>query len=355
MKACFLLVAAALAVPLKSAVLPFGPDLIADYTTFAVKHVHSLAVVGEAQALSIAAATAADLGVSPSDMRVTWSYKSDIGLNHVYMVQTLNGLDIVNAVMNVNLDAYGQKLSIGSTLFKPAFSEADMGSNEQINLMARTVLQKPVKTPTEGLNALLMHVSLETAVISSIVETQGSWVIIVSHPVKATVPVKLAYLTGKDRNSVKLVYDLEIDLKDNWYSAQVDAVTGEVLNMVDYVSHSTFNVYPVGQNDPGTGKRSLLKDPENLLASPLGWNARIAKNKLVDYSTTYGNNVYASDNPTGGDDDSDNFRPDGGPHHNFDFPINFKKEPDTYLSAAITNLFYWNNIMHDLFCTWRLM
>ncbi len=34
---------------------------------------------------------------------------------------------------------------------------------------------------------------------------------------------------------------------------------------------------------------------------------------------------------------------------NFSFPINFAMEPKTYLNAAITNLFYWNNIMHDVF------
>jgi len=34
---------------------------------------------------------------------------------------------------------------------------------------------------------------------------------------------------------------------------------------------------------------------------------------------------------------------------NFNFPINFNQEPDLYVDAAISNLFYWNNLVHDIF------
>lgn len=33
----------------------------------------------------------------------------------------------------------------------------------------------------------------------------------------------------------------------------------------------------------------------------------------------------------------------------FVFPLDLTAEPESYLDAAITSLFYWNNIMHDLF------
>ena len=33
----------------------------------------------------------------------------------------------------------------------------------------------------------------------------------------------------------------------------------------------------------------------------------------------------------------------------FDYPLNLEKQPSTYIDAAIVNLFYWNNIIHDLF------
>src|SRR5690606_10600747 len=41
--------------------------------------------------------------------------------------------------------------------------------------------------------------------------------------------------------------------------------------------------------------------------------------------------------------------PDGGPGLVFDFPLDETLNPDGYRPAAVTNLFYWNNIIHDVF------
>jgi extracellular elastinolytic metalloproteinase len=59
--------------------------------------------------------------------------------------------------------------------------------------------------------------------------------------------------------------------------------------------------------------------------------------------------VYAQNNPDGGNNWRRNHRPSGGKKADFDFPIDLKKGPSTYIDAAIANLFYWNNIIHDLF------
>ncbi|MBK7946636.1 MAG: M36 family metallopeptidase [Flavobacteriales bacterium] len=40
--------------------------------------------------------------------------------------------------------------------------------------------------------------------------------------------------------------------------------------------------------------------------------------------------------------------PDGGATLDFDFPINLANAPNTYQSALITNLYYWNNTVHDV-------
>jgi extracellular elastinolytic metalloproteinase len=34
---------------------------------------------------------------------------------------------------------------------------------------------------------------------------------------------------------------------------------------------------------------------------------------------------------------------------NFNFAINFNQQPDLYIDAATSNLFFWNNIIHDIF------
>jgi len=54
--------------------------------------------------------------------------------------------------------------------------------------------------------------------------------------------------------------------------------------------------------------------------------------------------------PGGGYDYQNNYRPDGGPALNFDFPLDLTNNPPDYIDAATTNLFYWNNVIHDLLC-----
>ena len=41
-------------------------------------------------------------------------------------------------------------------------------------------------------------------------------------------------------------------------------------------------------------------------------------------------------------------QPDGGATLDFLFPIDLTMQPDTYQPAAVTNLFYWVNVMHDV-------
>ena len=40
--------------------------------------------------------------------------------------------------------------------------------------------------------------------------------------------------------------------------------------------------------------------------------------------------------------------PDGGAALDFDFPLNLDAGASDYRPAAVTNLFYWNNIIHDV-------
>jgi hypothetical protein len=47
------------------------------------------------------------------------------------------------------------------------------------------------------------------------------------------------------------------------------------------------------------------------------------------------------------DDQADLPRPQGVPQRVFDFPMDLDKAPTSYGNAAVTQLFYWNNWMHD--------
>jgi len=166
------------------------------------------------------------------------------------------------------------------------------------------------------------------------------------------VKAKLAYLQVDDGKRLELVWDYEVDVLDHWWNAEVSAVSGEVLALYDWVDNSgSYEVYPVGVNDPDDGERKKEINPfkpgEN--ASPLGWRSQSAQ---VKFSDTRGNNVYAQTNPTGGTGWQNNYRPTGdgeGDYLTFDFGINWTLQPNQYVDAATTNLFHWNNFIHDVF------
>ncbi|HET7899312.1 MAG TPA: M36 family metallopeptidase, partial [Flavisolibacter sp.] len=102
---------------------------------------------------------------------------------------------------------------------------------------------------------------------------------------------------------------------------------------------------------PG-GTPTLVTNPWNLSpagsgATTLIWN----EDGLKQYVHTRGNNVVAQEDQNA--DDSVGTRAKGTRQNNhlyFDFTPDFNAPPTDSVnqSAAITNLFYWNNIMHDL-------
>ena len=121
-----------------------------------------------------------------------------------------------------------------------------------------------------------------------------------------------------------------------------------VLSVIDWVADSAYRVFQFGMNDPNDGPRRLVTNPHYPLGSPVGWHT-MALDKNKNNTLTMGNNVYAQENKKGRDEWTENYRPDGGKSLVFDFPANLTDQPSSYLDAAIVNLFYWNNIIHDLF------
>jgi len=157
---------------------------------------------------------------------------------------------------------------------------------------------------------------------------------------------RLAYVQVDYGTKLELVWEFELDVYDHWWNAFVSTTTGDIIALFDWVDDATFQVYPIGVNDPDDGMRVVIVNPEVSNASPLGWHNQGNGNT---FTTTAGNNAYAQENWSGGTAWQNNYRPNGGPALHFEFPINFNQEPDMYIDASTTNLFYWNNIIHDVF------
>ncbi|EFZ00753.2 extracellular elastinolytic metalloproteinase precursor [Metarhizium robertsii ARSEF 23] len=143
----------------------------------------------------------------------------------------------------------------------------------------------------------------------------------VSHP-----NAKLVYLRKKD-GRLALTWGVETDVPDNWLLSYVDAYHSDMIhNVADYVSDlATYQVYLWTVNDPTEGARTSLNDP---------WK--------------YGRFAIHMDNPTGGDDNESNYRPDS-PSDTFVYPYDpSQSDPTSYVGASITQLFFTANKYHDL-------
>jgi len=111
---------------------------------------------------------------------------------------------------------------------------------------------------------------------------------------------------------------------------------------------NSYNVYPIPIENPNYGGRSIEISPwdANRTASPNGWH-QIGS---TTYTTTRGNNAdaYEDSNSTNTPTNGDPARVNGGATLEFDNPLDINGSPANYQPAAITNLFYWSNIIHDV-------
>ena len=110
---------------------------------------------------------------------------------------------------------------------------------------------------------------------------------------------------------------------------------------------SSYRVFEIPKNDPNDGPRTLVTTPADATASPFGWHD-VSGTSEADYTITRGNNVHAYTDRDANNQPDPGSEPDGGPDLTFDFPASLDEHPQTYPDAAVTNLFYWCNVIHDI-------
>jgi hypothetical protein len=295
-------------------------------------------------ALSFLNRRAGDLGLAPADLQgavVTDEVRSGHnGVTHLYLQQTLDGLEVVEGVLNLNVDRDGRVFGVG---------------NHFVAGLAGAVQDRtPVLTPEEAIRAAAAHLHLALDGDPQLVDHIGGIarqaVFSGSGISRDDIPVKLVYQKTGDR-SVRLAWRIVVrsTADDNWWDLRVDAVSGEALAQDNWTAYDTYRVFAFPAESPnvtGFGGRTDEVDPADPLASPFAWHDTNGA-AGAEFTDTRGNNVFAQDdtdaNNTGGS------RPSGGPALEFLPAIDLAtQEPADYLDAAVVNLFYWNNILHDI-------
>ncbi|MEM0998644.1 MAG: T9SS-dependent M36 family metallopeptidase [Bacteroidota bacterium] len=283
-------------------------------------------------------------------------------VEHVYIQQTHRGIPVVNAINNFNIWR-GQVLNMGNR-FIP-------------DLAGKVNATSPSLNPIQAVEAAAAHLelSLGEPLRVQTAESQTQFVIGKSNISLEDIPVKLSYQPGAE-GEVRLAWDLSIYVPSGqaWWSLRIDALTGAVLEQINWVSECNFDdadhtghahpeitlseesvarvqqpddyrVYAMPVESPNHGARTLEVNPATLGASPFGWHDDNGQ-AGAEYTITRGNNVHAYEDRD--DDNQPGYSPDGGNMLIFDFPLNFNQAPSGYQDAAITNLFYWNNVIHDV-------
>ena len=296
------------------------------------------------------------------------SFSKSLNAYNVYAEQNYRGIKIFNSVSSFVIK--DNRVLNANSSFLRNISAKTNGSSPSISAIA-AISKAAGKLGVPSPSNLSL---LETLKGQSYVFSDGNISL-------ENIPVQLVYQPMNEGNSLKLAWDLSIYLLDgsHYYSVRVDALNGDILNVHDWVvscdfgegahSHTEtgsilfpenqqgvqalanttspqYRVFPMPLIGPHDGADQLITDPSDPTASPYGWHDT---NGIVghEFTSTQGNNVMAHEDLAGNNVPGDQAQ--GGAEMLFDFEYGLPQKPVNFINAAITNLFYWNNVMHDVF------
>ena len=273
--------------------------------------------------------------VEPKVLSETISRKS--GVTSLHLRQTIDGIEVYNADMNINVAKNGSVIS------------AHNGFIPNATLRVRNA--EPQLEVEEAIARAAQHVAVahEKGSLQQLRKPEGadsSAIYDGGDISQDSIPTKLVYVaTGAEE--IKLAWNMVLHLRDGvrWLDLNIDAESGDLLTSANWYANADYNVFAQPLEHPNDGGRSIQTNPHNTSASPFGWHDTNGS-AGAEFTSTRGNNVDAQDdidaNNSGGS------RPDGGASLVFNNPLNLSQAPSTYRDAAITNLYYWNNVIHDI-------
>ena len=312
-----------------------------------------------------------------SEFVVTDSYKSTHnGISHIYLLQKYEDMEVYNAIFNVNILSNEKVLNYGNRFVS--------------DLKSKVNTTVPQITAKSAVNAVIEHFEVPTdtkfELLNGESTNEGELTFLSENIAAQPITARLVYQPHSD-GSVRLTWMVELYEKsrENWWNARVDAVTSEIIASDNRVVHCSFgsaesecvaehnhahpstaektntvatnnvsnayNVYPIFVENPFYSDRQLIVAPADEIASPFGWHDTDGV-EGHEYTITRGNNVHVYQDMNGINSSSGD-EPDGGDSLFFDFSIEpFSQGGGLVLhptKPAATNLFYWSNLLHDVF------
>lgn len=329
-----------------------------------------------AQALGVTASDVADLEVTDV------TKNSNGTVTNVYLRQRYQGISLVDGVANVAVSSNGRVLSAGFQFIDNVASRVSFGS--------------PVLNAQDAIFRAASRAGLQAPQALSMIRATGGVTretfFADSGISRNEIPARLRYQMDDD-GSLRLTWNIVLSMPNSadWFDLYVDARTGSevyrnnwthyategvqtsvtaesalVSTVVNGLSRSTptfvnyaqgnaasnagtgsYAVYPLPYDSVLDGPRITVTDVADATASPYGWhdtNGAIGP----EFTDTRGNNVFAQEDMDG--NNTGGTRTDGGAGLVFTPLVDFTKNPtdSNQVLSAITNLFYMNNVIHDI-------
>ncbi len=313
---------------------------------------------------------ASRIGLSISDVQNAVIIKNDTdkstGIQHLYLQQTYQGIPVYNSIKTLAFK--NDKLLYSSGAFA-------VKTNQLLTDAT------PFVQPQEAIAKAARHLHLPVSkggfsfVKNEIINNKNKQFFSAKEIAKRDIEMQL-YWAPDSLGRWHLAWNVSIDVANapDWWNVRIDAKTGAVINKNNWtvyersnkennqeehylappnnVTSASYNVIPFPAENSNIKNITTVTNPwemagANNNATTLGWH--------YDGNTTYnisrGNNVFAYD-------DSANNNAPGSvatsvtslPNLSFSFTPDFTQSTSLSQnkSAAITNLFYWNNLMHDV-------
>ncbi|RDX50703.1 hypothetical protein OH76DRAFT_1348486 [Lentinus brumalis] len=240
------------------------------------------------------------LNVQPDTIAFRTGFSSDI-TQHAFVRQQINGIPIANAVANVAFNKDNKVVSFGSSFVKPS-----------------------------SIPSTVPSLSVDDAIAKAESALSGKFN---EHP------PTVEFVAKKD-GSLALTHVMQIqnDETGAWFEAFVDAHSGDIIQLTDFVAKITYRVLPITKETLVEGFENLV-DPQNTVASPDGWHS----DGTTTTTTTSGNNAIAFKGA------QTNLTSESSPGE-FIFTQEEDQAPTVQVNidAARTNAFYVVNTIHDI-------
>ena len=278
-------------------------------------------------------------------------------LRTIIWEQRLDDIAVYESVLISHVTARGELVSVSSQLVAEPAAAANAGTPNRAALQNSPTLSaaEAVRLATDSVGEIIASSDIVALTPQPAGNERRQTFKAGSLPGHAQ--AKLTWLPMNE-SSLRLCWEIDITRRFNGerYRVLLDAQTGELQirqRLTVYLTPATFNVFTSdspspfspGWQTPNTNQPPLIpRTPVTFgaldtNASPIGW---ISDGE----NETRGNNV-AAHTDLNGDDIPDLPRPQGSPFRVFNPPLDLTQSPASYSDAAVVQLFYWCNWMHD--------